>query len=173
MKKTLIALAILASGASTAAFAAENTWYGFATAGNQSISKSVDGLNSSASQVQLGLGAQLTPMLALEGAWTQGSHAIDGVSNKLDFSGLVMNLKGRYKVNPMFAVTGKVGYSFLSADITGTDFSVNGVHPMFGIGAEYNLTPKAALTVGYDIYKSPADTEVDMDAFTVGIKYKF
>lgn len=175
MKKSLIALAMLAmSAAAPAAFAADAPGvYAFGTAGQQTLSTSVPFMSSSASQFQFGLGLPLTESLAFEASWLTASHHTDLSGLNVDYKGAILGLRTTYPVNDKLAITGKVGMTLLSVDIAGTDLTSDGSNFMVGIGTEYKLTPKTALTVNYEFMDKPADTTRNTSTFSVGMKYTF
>lgn len=175
MKKSLIALALLGlSAASTGAFAGEAPGlYAFGSAGQQTLSTAVQGISSSGNQYQFGLGLPLSDSLAFEASWMTASHhtAISGVN--VEYKGAILGLRTTYPVNDKLAITGKVGMTLLSADIVAAGLSSDGSNFMAGIGTEYKLAPKTALTVNYEFMDKPADTTRNTSTFSVGVKYTF
>lgn len=172
MKKSLLALALFAaSGAAMAGGV-----YGFGSVGSQTLDKSVPYLSKSASQFQGGLGMNVTPNMALELSWAQASHSTDFDGLSLDFEGVIAGVRGSYPINDKVALTGKVGMTFLSAELAaGTTEAVSsdGMGMLLGVGAEYKLTPSMSLTANYDYYNKPADLLRDLSVVSVGLKFQF
>lgn len=146
--------------------------YVFGQFGSQTLDKSVEDLSSSASQFQAGVGLKINERMAFEASWVQASHDTAFENVTLDFSGAVVGVRGFLPVSPEVTLSGKVGMTLLSADLTGVAKS-DGAGLTLGLGAEYKVTSNLSLTASYDFYNKPADLLRDVSVFSVGVKYGF
>lgn len=172
MKKSLITLALLGmSLASGVASAADDGVYAFGQLGQQTLSRSVQYMDSGATQYQFGMGLPVSDTVAFEASWLQASHHTAESGLTVDYSGAIVGVRTFFPVNEALTVTGKVGMTLLSVDVGGV--TSDGSNFMAGVGVEYKLTPKTALTVNYDFMDKPADTTRNLSALSVGMKFKF
>jgi OOP family OmpA-OmpF porin len=84
--------------------------------------------------------------------------------------------KATMPVNDAFSVYGKLGaaYSktkFRATSLASADDSESGVYA--GIGGQYKLSDKVALTLEYERYGKTKDVGAKADAITVGARYNF
>lgn len=129
-------------------------------------------------------GWQIDPRFGVEAGYVR----LGALSETLDVAGtdlrqgakarsLYVAATGRLPVGEAVALTGKAGVSFgrvsgssvlpASADLTGSRRSF-----MFGVGAEYSLSPQVALTADFDHLGKVSD-KVRANLVSVGMRYRF
>lgn len=128
-------------------------------------------------------GFDITPMFGVEAGYTDirkadHTYTIGGVSGTATSEGSRSYLaaKATFPVNDAFSVYGKLGagYSktkFSASTLVGESDSKTEVYG--GLGAEYKLSDKVALSLEYERYGKSKDFGVKADAITVGARYSF
>lgn len=86
--------------------------------------------------------------------------------------------RASYRINDAWSVSGKLGAARHNQELDKGDGAVRRHHevrPMYGIGAAYNLTPRAALTLELNDYGTvrTADSKLIVRKLEAGAKFSF
>jgi OOP family OmpA-OmpF porin len=110
---------------------------------------------------------------------SHANYTAAGVPGTAESDGHSFYLAGKATapINDQFSVFGKLGAarnkSSLSASTPGLSRDESKTEVYAGIGAQYNLNQKVALTAEYERYGKSKDFGAKADVFTVGAKYAF
>lgn len=127
-------------------------------------------------------GVEFDRMWGVEAGYTDyrsfgRNYTIAGVPGRVEMDGYGVYLAGKATapLTDRFELFGKLGLvhnrmnasgSTMFADDSDTD-------PYFGVGAQYNLNEKVALTLEYERYGKSRDFGVKPNAWTVGARWNF
>lgn len=145
------------------------------------------------STLGLALGYQFTPNFALEGGYEDLGHykysagltapTPDSVNGRWRADGWKLAAVGTMPISRDFSVYGKAGLMLAytafdgSGLVTSIDQSRRRTVPTVGAGLSYALTPQIDALAGWDHYHRVGDAATtgrgNIDAYTVGLKYKF
>jgi hypothetical protein len=81
-----------------------------------------------------------------------------------EISAMELVAVGMYPVAPQFSIIGKIGFANVDAEPGGDETELT-----FGIGVQYDFTPKIGLRAQWQRYT----TDPDLDLFTIGGVWKF
>jgi opacity protein-like surface antigen len=128
-------------------------------------------------------GFDVTPMFGVEAGYTDirkadHTYTIGGVTGSATSEGSRSYLAGKatMPVNDAFSVYGKlgVGYSKLKLSSPGLGNSDDSKTEAYaGLGGQYKLSEKVALSLEYERYGKSKDAGVKADAITLGARYSF
>ncbi|GGC77733.1 porin family protein [Vreelandella lutescens] len=174
-KALAIASALLVSGAVHAQSFDAGYPQGYVGADAMAWTLDFDGVDESFDSVGLRLvaGMKLDEYLAVEfhGA-TGGSDDIYGLDIELDY--LVGGfLKGIVPLGNNARLFGLLGYSEVKLTASGFGLNESGRDDdvSFGAGAEVDVTDTLAISADFTRYLSQAD--YDLDAYSIGLRYRF
>lgn len=181
-------------GISLPAFAQDSGWYLGASVG---ASKTKDfcpnqiavGASCDETSSAYGVfgGYQFNRYLGAELGYTdlgEAEAAVPGITETIKVRGVQALAVGAIPINPQFEVYGKVG-AFLwdfkdkceGASCTFSSLSETGSDLTYGLGAKFNFSKNAGMTVQYqryqDVGKEATTGENDIDVYSVGIVFKF
>jgi OOP family OmpA-OmpF porin len=110
---------------------------------------------------------------------SHADYTVAGVPGRAESDGHSFYLAGKATapINEQFSVFGKLGAarnkSTLSATTPGLSRDESKTEVYAGLGVQYNLNQKVALTAEYERYGKSKDFGAKADVFTVGAKYAF
>jgi OOP family OmpA-OmpF porin len=188
MKKLIFAM-IAGAGAVGAAQAAAPGPYvgvGVATADHQynlsgATGTSSDGYKASG---KVFAGYDFDQTWGVEAGYTDfrksnANYTLNGASGTAQSSGHAFYVAGKATapINEQFAVFGKLGatnnHSSLSSATPAYNSSYSKTELYGGVGLQYNINQKVALTAEYERYSKKHDFGAKPDVFTIGAKYAF
>ncbi|HZV63660.1 MAG TPA: porin family protein [Telluria sp.] len=186
MKKLIIALIAGASAMGAAQAQGPYVGVGIATANHNdnipgSSSGNWDGYKASG---KLFGGYEFDQMWGLEAGYTDfrnshGSYTFNNTVGSAESDGHAFYLaaKANAPINDQFSVFGKLGAvrtkSSLSTGIAALDHDDSNTGLYAGIGGQYNLNKKVALTLEYERYGKSTDFGAKPDVWTLGARYSF
>jgi opacity protein-like surface antigen len=110
---------------------------------------------------------------------SHADYTVAGVPGSAESDGHSFYLAGKATapINDQFSAFGKLGAarnkSTLSASTPGLSRDESKTEVYAGVGLQYNLNQKVALTAEYERYGKSKDFGAKADVFTVGAKYAF
>ena len=176
-KSVLLASALVLSGLSSSAFAAEG-WFVRGEAGNTNIE--IDDADGDDDTYGVRGGYFFTPNVAVEGFYTNyGDDSGDGVSAKL--SGFGAGVVGKKNFGPDahtgFFISGRAGVVQIETKVrvdgvgSAKDDSTKGY---VGVGVGYDFTNNFGLSLNYDYAQADVfDVDAKLKTATFGIEYRF
>jgi opacity protein-like surface antigen len=186
MKKLIFAL--LAGATAAGAFAQSAPYVGLAVTGADHDLK-IGGVNATGSDgykasAKVFGGVQLTPTFGVEAGYTdlrEANHSftIAGVpgSGVTDGKRAYLAGKATMPVSDVFSVYGKLGAGYNKTELRSAtplvSRSDSKTELYAGLGGEYNLNEKMALTLEYERYGKSKAYGAKADAISLGAKYKF
>jgi OOP family OmpA-OmpF porin len=116
-------------------------------------------------------GWQFNKNFAAELGYTNlGKYTGVGASAKAE--ALQASIVGSYELAPKVSVFGRLGVADTSLDVAG-DQTYHKTSAVYGIGAQYQFTPKVAATLEFTQYDKFAGSESKLNNVAAGIKYSF
>ncbi|MBP6898995.1 MAG: porin family protein [Burkholderiaceae bacterium] len=128
---------------------------------------------------KLGLGAQLTPNLAVEGGYVSlGKARLSGAggSGSVKGQGVFADLVGSLPINSEVALFAKLGvfHGKAKASASGISESDSGTDAKFGFGASYALSKTTQLRAEWERYRfNLSGDKGDVDLLSVGLNFAF
>lgn len=131
--------------------------------------------------IRFAFGSHFSPNLAGEFGYSKFGDSIltgPGGTATVAASAFQVAAIGCLPLNPQFDLTGKLGFSRNSYDVTST-FGVSGSASqssvLFGVGAQYHLNSQVSLRAQYDNYGKFESGTAPMEAtsFSLGVVYNF
>ncbi len=186
--KKLIAAMIAAAATMSAAHAQQGPYVGVAAANSDHAFKIGGASNVDAAGFKPSLkvfgGYDFTPTFGMEAGYTDLRRAdhtfnIGTTSGRATSDGKRAYLagKGTMPVNEAFSVYGKLGAGYSKAELSSTTPGISRADSKTelyaGVGGQYKLSEKVALTLEYERYGKSKDYGVKADAISVGAKYSF
>jgi opacity protein-like surface antigen len=187
MKKLIFAAVLTGMTAMTAAQAQSNPYIGVGVAAadhdlkiGAAGSTTSDGWKASG---KIFGGVDINQTFGVEAGYTDvrkadHTYTIGGVTNRATSEGnrSYIAAKGTLPVNDAFSVYGKLGAGYSkvklsSATLGNTSDSKTEVYA--GLGAQYKISEKVALTAEYERYGKSKDAGVKADAISLGARYSF
>jgi opacity protein-like surface antigen len=110
---------------------------------------------------------------------SQADYTLNGTAGRAESDGHSFYLAGKATapINEQFSVFGKLGAAQNKASLSSTNgtynTSLSKTELYAGVGVQYKLNQKVALTAEYERYGKSKDFGAKADAFTVGAKYAF
>lgn len=193
MKKMLISslVACATAAALSAPLAQADARYnagnklGFYAGGSYGLAKSRGGeFDDDNGVLEAMVGFKFNPYFGVEGMYTNfGDFGNSAASASVDGYGVAA--VGSWPMSETFSVYGKAGmfFSTVDVDIVGFDSSYDDEQLFFGLGADFAISDPLSVFVEYDRYRVNIgdsewpedfdDSDVDIDALKVGLKFKF
>lgn len=186
MMKRIAIAALLSTFIATPAFSGEaGGVYGAIDLGPYTMSNA--GLLPNPNALNLAIGYNVTPNIAVEGAYTiVGDSTVDVIGvGSITYHQSVLSIAavGSYPIANSFSVFAKAGLDMvngkLDATAGGSTASVSATTSnfLYGIGAQYDFTKQVGIRVQYQNFgKSKAEssaTGVDVSMTSVGLVYNF
>ncbi|HEU4776337.1 MAG TPA: porin family protein [Telluria sp.] len=190
MKKIIFALIAGATVVSGAAMAQSKPYVGVAVA-SSSHSFDVGGASSVNTEgwkpsAKIFGGVDFDKTFGIEAGYTdlrKADHTFNyGVANTpgsatTDGHRAYVAGKATMPINEQFSVYGKLGAGYtktrVSSTVPGLSGSDSKTEVYAGLGGQYNITDKAALTLEYERYGKSKDVGAKADAITAGAKFSF
>lgn len=169
MRKSVLALVVLAASFAGAAQAAESNFYA-GVAGVQSHISTGDLTQNDSTGAKIFGGYNLSPNVAVEGAYgyTDGFRVAD---TKVTGQNVSVSLVGSYPLGYGFTALGKVGVEYQQLRAAGT--TVSGTNPVYGVGVKYDVTKNWAVRAEEEFLTRTADSNVNQSRFSLGVQYGF
>ena len=186
MKKLIFAM--MAAAAAMSAAHAQTPYAGIAVASSDHNFKiggatNVDGDGYKPSLKVFG-GVDLNPTWGLEAGYTDlrkagvtYNYGSGAGAASADGKRAYLAAKGTMPLNEQVSLYGKLGAGYQKTELHASSFGLSrsdsdtGVYA--GVGAQYNLNQKVALTLEYERYGKKKDFGAKPDAITVGARYNF
>lgn len=185
MSKSLV-VALLVSTLCAGSVHAQSAYVGATVAANTLHYRApgVPGIDDRVVAGKLYAGYAFNDVLAIEGGWSinqtgRFAKSETGASHDASFKANVAYVAARatYRISEAWSVAGKVGAARHSLElgrgaITDSHYEVR---PMFGVGASYDLTPHAALTLDLNHYGTvrTRNTEYRVVKLEAGVRFNF
>ena len=181
MNKLILTTAILAAATVAGSVKAADNFYLGAGAG-RSGTLHLDGPNGTQKNtnhpipVRLFGGYNFTDNVAIEAGYKDfGKYKFDLPASS-DIDGYYLAAKGSMRVGESWSLFGKAGVSHVNVDTTGPSFGkFDSNRAMFGIGADYSITPNLALgleLINYGRRKSDKGT-LGLGQVEATVRYSF
>lgn len=182
MKKLILALAatLVATGAAHAQ-SFNQAPGAYAGLGVSSVDKQIR--NGDKAQVKLFGGYEFDQNVGVEAGFTRlGSESVTAVSNGQSVTfrarGYTSYLAGKYSmpINAQLSAYGKLGMSYTvikHSDSRGLDHKADDTGVYAGLGLQYKVTDKVAVTAEYERHGKREGTSDSNDAWSLGVKYGF
>jgi OmpA-OmpF porin, OOP family len=187
MNKTLVVAAVLALGAvSTAASAADSSWFVRGEAGRSNVDfdvSSVGSADDNDTSYSVRGGYYFTPNIAVEGFYSNffDKSATDGTTTAdLKLSAIGVGIVGKKNFGADgngFFIDGRAGVTRgkIDASVTGLGSdSDTSTKPYFGAGVGYDFSQDFGLSLNYDHYKGDGEgVSITANTLTLGAEFRF
>jgi OOP family OmpA-OmpF porin len=179
--KKIIIVVLLSAFTVTPALADDNTgkWYIAGDIGSATYSNISPFPNPGV--IQIALGSHFNQNFAGELGYSKfGDSSITGPGGTATVSASAFHyaIIGSLPLNPQFDLTGKLGYTRNSYDVTST-FGISGSSSntslLFGVGAQYHINSRVSIRAQYDNYGKFENVSNPMEAtsITLGVTSDF
>jgi opacity protein-like surface antigen len=187
MKKLIFAMIAAAAAMGTAQAAGPYVGVGVATVDHQFNLSGATGVSSDGYKASGKIfgGYDIDQTWGVEAGYTDfrksnADYTLNGTAGRAESDGSSFYVAGKASapINEQFSVFGKLGAasnkSTLSSSTTPAfNTSDRKTEVYAGVGVQYNLNQKVALTAEYERYGKSKDFGAKADVFTVGAKYAF
>lgn len=189
MKKLIFAVIAAAAAVGSAQAAGPGTPYvgvGVATADHQYNLPGATGVSSDGYKASGKIfgGYDIDQTWGVEAGYTdfgksKASYTLNGVPGTAESDGHSFYVAGKATapITDQFSIFGKVGAARNKSSLSSTNAVYNTsdskTELYAGVGAQYNLNQKVALTAEYERYGKSKDFGAKADVFTIGAKYAF
>ena len=131
--------------------------------------------------IRLAFGSHFSPNLAAEVGYSKfGDSTLTGPGGSATISASSFQIAaiGSLPLNPQFDLTGKLGFSHNSADLSstfGATASTSQSSVLFGVGAQYHMNSQVSIRAQYENYGKFDNTSAPMEAtaLSLGVVYNF